>query len=428
VAQAQESSSTDGSSKLGLSTFELGQMLFESWGTRDPSAARAALTAAKDFPGVDNLRMTMLQRMMKTDPESGLRLMKEWRMKHWYPNLDDLGVWAAKNPEHAASLVREGGTHAGSLAAMEAVGKAWAKSDPAAALAYAAGLPPMQRSYLARGAMKEWAAKDAPAAAAYVGGLTDVALRATLALPLVEAWAKGAPQKALDWAQESLRGEARAVALGSIVGAIAKQDVTRAAELVGSLDPGGAKNKAIGSLVDQWFGKSGATPVAEWLLKLPEADAREAGFEKLGWQWLWKDARGATELVTGPQRDLVPANFAIQVASNEARRDPEAAMKWVDNLPATTIPPARDRVLGEWMQSRPEAAVRWVLDQAAGDTRNHMVASVTRFLSWSPSTEPAQKFFAQLPPADRALARNALRTAHLPAEKQEAMNRALDAR
>ena len=270
--------------------------------------------------------------------------------------------------------------------------------------------------------MKQWAEEDANAAAAYVAALPDAALRANLAHPLVESWAKAAPQQALDWAQNTLRGEARATALGSIVGSIARQDVTRAAELVAGLDPGGSKNKAIGSLVEPWFRKDGAAPVAEWLLKLPEADAREAGFEKLGFQWLWNSGREgalkAAELAIGPHRDLVPGTFVAQVASNEARHDPEAAMKWVEQLAADRISQTRDRVLSEWMEARPEAAAQWVLNQPPGDTRRELITSATRNLAWNKTPGSAHQFFSQLQASERALARQTLDTMGVPDEKR----------
>ena len=416
-------------SGFGLPSYDLAQLLFESWTPRDPSAIIASLSAAKNFPGIDRLRMNALEALVKTDPESALRAMRDWESRRYIPRMDAVRAWAEKNPQYAAGVAAKIGATAGGREALTTIGKAWASSDPQAALAYAATLPTMQNRALAAGAMVEWAGRDAKAAAAYVTALPDATLRAGLAPFLVETWAKAAPQQALDWAQATLRGEARVTALGSIVGSIARQDVTRAAELVAGLDPGGSKNKAIASLVEPWFQKDGAAPVAEWLLKLPEADAREAGFEKLGFQWLWNSGREgalkAAELAIGPQRDLVPNTFVAQVASNEARHDPEAAMKWVGQLPADRIPQTRDRVLSEWMQTRPEAAAQWVLKQPAGDTRRDLITSATRNLAWNNTPGSAHKFFSQLPAAERALAVEILSSTTLPEEKRLLLEAAL---
>lgn len=429
---AKDATGAATSNGLGFSPQELARLLLESWTARDAASVRAALTAAKDFPGIENLRMNTLQALMKSDPETTLGLLKEWNIRHFYPDLNGLSEWAEKNPVRAAEVVKNCGSDVGAMKALETVGKAWAKSDPQAALAFAGGLPPMQRASFAGGAMKQWATKDPKAAAAYVAELPDASLRASLALPLVESWTVKAPQQALDWAQDTLRGEARANALGHIVGALAQQDVARAADLVAEMDSGGSKNKAIGSLVEKWFEKNGATPVAEWLLKLPEPDARDAGFEKLGFQWIWNGGREgaakAAELATGPQRDLVPASFVMILAANEARNNPEAAMKWTSQLPPDRIPMVRDRVLAEWMQARPEAAAQWVLAQPAGNDRRDLVISASRYLAWNTATAAAEKFFAELPAADQVMVRETLGTTHMPADKKQSLLKALDDR
>ncbi len=416
-------------SGLGLSTYDLAQLLLESWSPRDQSAVIAALSAAKDFPGIESLRVNMLQPLMKSDPGTALPLLNEWSVRQYYADPGGITEWAEKDPARAAAVVKDCGNGFGPLSALKTVGKAWAKQDPAAALAYAAGLPPVQRAALASGAMKQWAVKDATAAAAYVAALPDAAFRSQLALPLLESWASTAPQQALDWAQDTLRGEARASALGSIVGSMAQQDVTRAAELVSGLDAGGSKNKAVGSLVEQWLQKAGAAPVAEWLLKLPEADAREAGFEKLGFQLLWNSgvdgAAQAAALATGPHAALVPTGFLTQIASDQARRDPEAAMKWADQLPADRLPLIRERVFDEWMQARPEAATEWALARPAGDPHRVLISTAARHFMWDAAPEAAQTFFARLRPADIVLVRELMQTSPLPAERRELMQRVL---
>ena len=417
-------------SGLGLSTSELAQLLMESWTPRDQPAVFAALSAAKDFPGIENLRMMALEAFVKTDPESALKAMRDWESRRYIPRMESIRAWAEKNPQHAAAMAAQVGTTAGGREALATVGKAWAASDPKTALAYAATLPIAQHRALAAGAMVEWAGRDAQAAAAYLAALPDATLRANLAPFLVESWAKSAPQAALDWAQDSLRGEARATALGSIVGSIAQQDVARAADLVAGLEAGGSKNKAIGALVDQWFQKDGAASVTDWLLKLPEADAREAGFEKLGFQWLWNSgAEGvakAAALAVGPQRDLVPVNFLAQIASDQARRDPEAAMKWADQLPADRIPQTRGRILSEWMQARPEAATQWVLDQPTGEARHALVSTATGQFLWSSTPEAAGKFFSRLAPSELAEAREMMKSMPLPEERRRLLEAAFE--
>lgn len=419
--RGQGSTSSRGAG-LGMSTQELAAVLMDSWISRDPAAVRAALSQNSHAPFLQNLRINALRPLMKADPEAAVRLIKEWKMRHFYADYEGLKEWATQQPVRAASAVRELGNDSSGLVAMQAVGAAWAKSDPQAALAFATDLPVTQRTALAGSVISHWARENPADAAAYVRALPDAAQRAQLAVPLVEAWAKTDPEKALAWTQDSLRGEARATALGGIVGSLAAQDVSRAAELVAGLDAGGSKNKAIASLVEPWLAKAGGATVADWLLKLPEADAREAGFERLGFQWLWNAGKGgaseAAALATGPQRDLVPLNFTMIVAGNEARRDPEAAMKWAGDLPESHIPAVRERILGEWLQSRPDAAAQWVLAQPAGEGRRELILATTRSLAWNSTESTARQFFAELPASERPLAGEILRTTQIPEERR----------
>ena len=401
-------------SGLGLSAFDLAELLLESWTPRDESAVIAALTQASNFPGVESLRMKALEGLVKKSPELALLTMKDWRSRHYVPNMESVRAWASKNPRHAAEMAASIGPTAGGREALATVGKAWAETDPAAALAYATSLPLAQREALGAGAMVEWATRDATGAATFLSQMTDLTRRAALAPFLVETWSKHAPQAALDWVQDTLRGEPRANALGSIVGAIAQQDVARAAEMVSGLEAGGSKNKAIGSLVDPWFQKAGAAPVAAWLLQLPEADGREAGFEKLGFQWLWNSgAEGAAQaaaLATGPQGELVPLNFLTQIASDQARRDPEVAMKWADQLPAERLPAVRERIFDEWIAARPQAATDWVLALSAQDSPRELITSASRHMIWNGAPEAAQAFFSRLSSAERKHAADYLNT------------------
>ena len=60
-------------------------------------------------------------------------MLKEWNIRHYYPDLKNPGEWAEKNPVHAAGVVKDCGSDVGATKAMEIVGQAWAKSDPPSA-------------------------------------------------------------------------------------------------------------------------------------------------------------------------------------------------------------------------------------------------------------------------------------------------------
>jgi hypothetical protein len=272
--------------------------------------------------------------------------------------------------------------------------------------------------------MKEWAAKDSAAAATFAAAQTDQAFRAQLAKPLVEAWAKTAPDDALGWCQENLRGEARSKAIGSVVEGVAQKDTAAAARLVAGLDAGGARNTAAGALAAKWFSQSGAQPVLEWLSSLPDADTRRAGIEQFQWDWQMNDPAGVATFLTGPHATLASTHLVQTTAAEQARRDPEAAIAWAAKLSPALMPVAREQVVQAWIQSRPEAAASWLQQQPAA-TRTELLSNTASSLAWSPA-EIAATFIASLNAADRTTVRNSInQSTSIDAARKEQVIKAL---
>ncbi len=396
----------DALGSLPMSLHEITGILFKAWVAQDPAAARAALKGPSDMHYLEATRSNLFSVFAQADPEAALGLVEEWNIRHMIPIWQGLDKWAAKDPRHAAEVAARSGTEIASTEALKVIGRAWAKSDPAAALAYAAGLSPVQRNSFAAGAMKEWAAKDSAAAATFAAAQTDPAFRAQLAKPLVEAWAKTAPDDALGWCQDNLRGEARSKAIAGVVEGVAQKDTAAAARLVGTLDPGGTRNTAAGALAMKWFSQSGPQPVLEWLSSLPDADTRRAGMEQIQWNWQMNQPDSVAAFLTGPHASLAGTQLVQSSAAEQARRDPEAAMAWTDKLVPAIKSAAREQVVQAWIQSRPEAAAGWLQQQPAA-SRAELLSGAVASLAWATS-ETASAFLSKLDAADRSTVRHAL--------------------
>ena len=135
---------SDGTRAIPFST--LSDVLFQEWTRRDPSAAIAALNRQSNLPGIEGLRMTMTDRIIRQDPERGLRLMKEWNISSFIPTMKAVGAWAEREPRRAVEAAIGAGSDYAQREALSEVGKAWAKSDPAAALAHAESLTGASRA------------------------------------------------------------------------------------------------------------------------------------------------------------------------------------------------------------------------------------------------------------------------------------------
>lgn len=399
-----------GGSGLG----EAGNYLFEEWTKSDPEAAIAALTGSGVPRAALSLRYDVIESVMKSDPARGLQLMSQWGTKH-IPTMTSLITWAERSPQAAAAAVIAARLGAPSAYAMKAIGKAWAASDPAAALRFATEKGGRAGASLAQTVIGEWGQRDLKAAIACVGSLTDNRARGQLGPPLVAAWAKTDPRAALVWANENLTGAARSAATGDIVKTMAATDRAGAAEFLATLPPGPERLSALNRFTEAWLGddrfnrgdKAEATAALTWLSSLPDADERERTMEQAAWRLMYRAPDETVAFLSTPQGANAPQQLFDQAARHLAQKNPDTAMQWAAALPPEHRAEARAGVLGEWIASRPEAAQAWVRAQPAGDDRTRHIAAVTRQLAWQ-SPDTTRRWLESLPAADRPAAREGL--------------------
>ena len=396
----------------------LSEVLFEHWSKSDLPAAIRALTDAPNFSARDNLRMTLVNQAMKADAETGLRVMAEWGIRNYVPDMKSVSAWAARDPQHAAEAVLKISSGYAAQEALKEVGKAWGKSDPAGGLRFAATLDPQKRALLGEDIMRNWAADDLQSAAAFASGQPDQ-FRNALAPGLVETWGKSDPAAALAWSQENLKGAARTEAIAGVIKSAAEKSLTTASQLVSDMQPGTAQNRACASIFETWFAKGAGERDAafEWVASLPDPAARTAALERVQWNWVWNDPTGARDFISGPHGDLASQQMINQVARSQVAKNPEAAMEWASGLGEKRAAESRRAVLESWLQIRPEGAAGYARKLPAGPERESAVRTVTQSLVWQ-SPEQAGAWIASLSTAEQKTAREVLDQARLPEDKR----------
>jgi hypothetical protein len=406
----------------------LTDVLFEEWVKKDVGAVIKALNEVPNFNGRDNLRMTVASRVLKADVEKGLLAMKEWNIRNYVPDMKSVPEWAARDPRHAAEVVASLGSEYAAREAMKSVGKTWAQSDPESGLRYAFTLNGQVRATLASEIIGAWAQRDLSAAAKFATAQEDPAMRAAVAQGLVNTWAKSDAAGALGWSQENLRGAARAEAIGGIIKTVAEKDIEAAGELVAGMEPGAAQNRACASIFETWFnkGKDQRDAALAWLEQLPDPQARNAALDKVQWNWVWNDPSSARDFLSGPYGHLASQSLVQQVARNQAAKNPEAAMEWAAGLPADRVADARQAVLDNWLQIRPEGAAAYVLKLPAGKEREVAVNSISQnFMFASTGLDQALDWFRKLPEADRETARQTMKSVQMEPEWKRKVEEAL---
>jgi hypothetical protein len=412
------------------SRYTLSQVLFEYWAKADLPAAMKALNDAPNFSQRDNTRMNLVNQVMKSDPEAGLRLMSEWNIRNYSPDMKGIAEWAARDPQHAAEAVLKWNAGYASQEALRQVGKAWGKSDPPGALRFAASLDPQKRTQFSTEVIRNWAGADLEAAAAFAAAQTDMSFRNSLATGLVETWGKTDPAAALAWSQENLKGNARTEAIAEVIKAAASKSLTTASQLVADMEPGTVQNRACASIFEIWFAKGAKEPkereaAFEWLASLPDPAARTAAFEKVQWNWMWNEPDSVRDFIAGPHGDLASQNMINQVARNQVAKNPEAALKWANSLSEARAPEARRSVLEYWLQIRPEAAADYTRTLPAGPDRDSAIRTVSQSLMWQAAPDQAAAWFRSLPASDLSIVREMLDQNRFPADKRQQIEEAI---
>lgn len=115
----------------------------------------------------------------------------------------------------------------------------------------------------------------------------------------------------------------------------------------------------------------------------------------------WNDPKGVREFISGPHGELASQSMINRVASNDASKNPEAALEWTAKLPKDRIADARVNVISTWLQLRPEAAAAYIGQLPAGPERERSIHTAVSHLTANGSPEQAGRWLATLPEADQ---------------------------
>lgn len=383
--------------------------LIQSWGKSDPQLLAKALSDHSLFAGYEGFRFTGADIIMKQDPALGLHLLTEWGIQNFTPSMDKVGEWAAADPAAAADLIGQMTNSYARGNAMKALAEVWAAADPQEALDYAMTLAGESREELASAVMERWAIQDLAGAIGYASSQDDPAVLAGMSGPLVAEWAKSDPAAALAWSQEHLPAPARVRAVGALVNAVASNDLDSGASLVASLPPGGAKNEAVAALAAAWIKQPAldVNALGAWLAGLNDDAARIRAMDSAQWEWIRENPDSAKAFVASDYGSLAGDHMLRQLAAHEVRANPQGALDWAQSLQGEQAQRAQGHVMEQWYSAHPDAAIQWATRQAEGDLRDQAIQGISRSAAFA-SEDRLQAWADALDPRERILARQTL--------------------
>lgn len=310
----------------------LAHLLLTRWGQEDPGAALASLAGLPPKQGVSDAGAIMAA-LAATDPA---------RAVAW---LNDPGNKIARQPWMGHRLAAVIAEH-------------WARQDPDAALAWAAGLPGDQRLGAYSGIIENTLESD-PARAAAVAMELDPADRPKLLGQIAEAWARQSPAEAVAWA-DSLGGKERVGALHEALSGWALAAPAEAAAFLDQL-PARERPEHVFGVARNWSRQAPAA-AALWLGNQPESEGKAEAMGHVMWHWTTADPEAAAgwlgQQPAGESYDMGVAGLAKAAA--HAYDDPETAVHWAATIENEQLRGRMtEHTMERWLQQNPEAARTW---------------------------------------------------------------------
>ena len=355
-----------------LPSRELEEALFNEWPKTDPDAAIAALSEGGNIGRLRQWRHEVANIVIGNDAERGLLLFSDWGIQDFGPQMGAVAKWAAADPLHAAEFTLEHSAGYVSQMAMDTIGKEWAKTDPAGALAFATAKPGELGTTMETSVVKQWAKQDLDGAAQWLAA-ADQTSRNAMSPAFAEIWAKQNASDALAWCEQNLSGNALTSAVRGVLQGAAAKDVTAAAGLVTGMEPSPARAEAAAAVVKQWFpnefsGKAIQPEAIEWLATLdPDSIARAT--EEVQWQWSAMDAKSMASFLADNGNDKIPDWTYSILARELARKDPVDALRWADEQGPERGIAVGGYAFAEWWEARPDDARKWLDELPANDPR-----------------------------------------------------------
>jgi hypothetical protein len=404
--------------RRGLPVQELARVLFEEWPKRDPEAAIAALNETGQLGMRHAWQMDVATTVIRQDFERGLRLFEQWHIENYMPFSDERGPvpnWTAADPRHAAEFALDHPCGYLSQGVVKAIGDEWAKTDPAAALRFAAASSGELGSLLGTAALRTWAERDLSQAADWLAGADELA-RNRLSPGFVEAWAKKDAPGAIAWCEENLSGSSLARAVASVVQGAGAKNIAATAALIGAMEPSPGRAEGAVAVARQWFPSLGgmAGPAGDqtvrpqtvaWLASLDPISIKRVLDEET-WEWATSDPNSMADFLLTVDTEVIGDWPDSCLARQMARRNPAAALDWAGQLPGNRGLAAGGEAYAEWRSSQPEAATQWLNALPADDPRREpFFRSAIRLLAYNPQ---ASEQLAAMTDQERIAARSVI--------------------
>jgi hypothetical protein len=320
-----------------------------------------------------------------------------------------VSVWGENEPSAAAAWINSYYLASERASKLMLVFYACGHSNPTAARDLWQQLPPgILRDDAVMTFIQELARQDRDAAVGCLNGIQSAYGRKDARDSILFDWARTEPAAALAWALEQPRLQDRDDVARVVIYRVLQQDPARAASLVGALSATTLAHDAdvVSEVAGQWATRD-ANAAAAWSQQLPAGPPRDRALAEVGSRWAEQDAPGAAAFAKGLADSGEQAKWLGQVAQVWSAYDAKAALAWLGTVPEGPTRDAVVAGFGDGLAIwKPEEAARFAASLPAGELQTETTLKVvTRWVRDDPSAAAAWvSAFPTGPARERAIA------------------------
>ena len=206
-----------------------------------------------------------------------------------------------------------------------AIIKAWATTEPTAALDWIKSFPEShQRTLMMEDVFRSWVAVDSARASQAALDVADPELRARLSIGVAAEWAKKDSAAAFAWAQALPDSNSRSEVERSVLLTIANTDPAGAMQRAMSLKHDDNITEIVESVVAQWNAHDSAS-LAAWLKTIPESSFRDASVAVYARNIGSTDPQAGIAWANGISNTAERSEVIETIATSWMQRDPGVA-------------------------------------------------------------------------------------------------------
>ncbi len=351
---------------------EIATTLVNVWAEQDPAAA---LAWAQNWPGIQQKMLVamVLGIVAKTNPDEAIQQAEQ--LPNGSQRQQALAAIADKiaqtDPQRALTMLLKQPSTSGSQSGLYSVFRTWAKNDPQAALAALAQVPASKRENLRSNILSQLASEDPAAAQAVISQITDPDERAQARSNLVTNLAYNDPEAATAAFLKLSLEERNKLNDSSLFTYLARSDPQKAITLLDSLT-GDARARAMGSIVSGWA-QNDLDGALQWAQKISSETERSAALSNLSSTILSQDMSkilSVAQLITSRSERI---NFLSNVCTGNDGRSAADLKAMFSKLPSEDVSKLirNSSVVQQMAKSDPLMAAEMVTNYATNESTSH---------------------------------------------------------